>query len=102
MKEKINILKAWFQPLKGTITAFSGGIDSSLVLFLSRKFLSKEAAIGCISVSPSLKRKDYALAVDFCQQHDIHLEVIKTQEIEDENYYTNPANRCFFLQKPSI
>lgn len=98
LNKKIDQLEKWFQSVEGTITAFSGGIDSSLVLFLSRKFLSKEKAIGCISISPSLKRKDYDLAKSFCQTYDIHLEVIETQEIKDENYFSNPSNRCFFCK----
>jgi len=94
---KIEKLREWFLPLKGTVTAFSGGVDSSLVLYLSKKFIPKHT-VASISISPSLKRKDYQLARDFCKQYDIKLEVIETKEIEDENYYTNPSNRCFFCK----
>jgi uncharacterized protein len=48
---KINQLEAWFNKIPGSITAFSGGIDSSLVLFLARKFQGKDKAIGVISNS---------------------------------------------------
>ncbi|MDQ8187945.1 ATP-dependent sacrificial sulfur transferase LarE [Pelagicoccus sp. SDUM812002] len=88
-------LERWFGKIQGSLTAFSGGVDSALVLFLARRFLGKEGAIGCISDSPSLKRSDLQEAKDFCQKHDIKLEIIHTQEIEDEAYYTNPFNRCF-------
>lgn len=90
-------LKTWFSTHPGTITAFSGGIDSALVLYLSHKFLG-EKAIGCISISPSLKRRDYAEAIAFCAQYEIKLEVIETQEIYDENYLSNPSNRCYFCK----
>ncbi len=96
-QERIIKLKSWFQNKPGTITAFSGGIDSTLVLFLSKKFLDKNA-IGCISISPSLKRKDYAFAIDFCEQYDIALEVVETKELVDENYFSNPNNRCYFCK----
>ena len=89
---KLHKLEEWFRDKPGTITAFSGGVDSSLVLFLSKKYLPN-GTIGCISTSVSLKRKDYEEAVDFCLRYDITLEVIETQEILDENYYSNPANR---------
>ena len=90
-------LEQWFLQRKKTITAFSGGIDSTLVLYLSKRFLG-ENGVGCISISPSLKRKDYAFAVEFCEVHDILLEVIETQELLDENYYNNPSNRCYFCK----
>jgi pyridinium-3,5-biscarboxylic acid mononucleotide sulfurtransferase len=90
-------LEKWFLERKKTITAFSGGIDSSLVLYLSRHFLGANA-IGCISVSPSLKTKDYEEGVHFCEKHDIHLEIIRTSELSDENYLSNPSNRCYFCK----
>lgn len=90
-------LEQWFLQRKKTITAFSGGIDSTLVLYLSKMYLGKNG-VGCISISPSLKRKDYAFAVEFCDAHDITLEVIETQELLDENYYNNPSNRCYFCK----
>ena len=96
---KLNDLEQWFKKREGSIVAFSGGIDSSLVLFLARKFQGKERAIGVISNSESLKNKDFKLAQEFCQQFDIHLEVIKTEELVDERYNQNPINRCFFCKE---
>ncbi len=90
-------LRKWFDNHAGSITAFSGGIDSALVLYLSHYFLG-EAAIGCISVSPSLKKKDYAGAMAFCKQYGIRLEVIETKEIEDPSYVSNPADRCYYCK----
>ena len=93
----LNNLQSWFVKKKGTITAFSGGIDSTLVLYLSHKYLGSKG-IGCISISPSLKRKDYAFAIDFCNDYNIELEVIETKELLDENYFQNPSNRCYFCK----
>lgn len=87
-------LKAWFQPLTGSLTAFSGGVDSALVLYLSRRYLGANG-VGVIADSPSLKRQDLAIARDFCRNHDINLRIIKTRELENPDYAANPANRCF-------
>jgi pyridinium-3,5-biscarboxylic acid mononucleotide sulfurtransferase len=99
LEEKLNNLKLWFSDKQGSIVAFSGGIDSALVLFLARKFQGKEQVIGVISNSESLKQKDLKIARDFCQQFDIRLEIIKTKELEDERYNANPINRCFFCKE---
>ncbi len=95
---KLNTLKEWFLDRKGSIVAFSGGIDSSLVLYLARMWQGKEGAIGVISNSESLKTKDFELAQSFSKQYDIHMEVIVTRELEDERYNENPINRCFFCK----
>lgn len=98
IEQKLEVLEKWYTQQSGSIVAFSGGIDSTLVLYLARKFQGKEKAIGVISNSESLKAKDFKLAQDFCEQFDIHLEVIKTNELEDERYNSNPIDRCFFCK----
>ena len=91
-------LENCFKKYEGAIIAFSGGIDSALVLFLARKFLGKENTLAVISASESLKNKDYKIALDFAAQFNVHLKTIQTQELTDKNYYSNPANRCYFCK----
>jgi uncharacterized protein len=97
VEELLGRLEAWFNPVEGTLTAFSGGVDSALVLFLSHRFLA-EKGIGVIADSPSLKRRDLKVATDFCEQFEIQLRVINTGELNNPNYASNPSNRCFFCK----
>jgi uncharacterized protein len=99
IKQKLETLEHWFKKHEGSIVAFSGGVDSALVLFLARKFQGKDKAIGVISNSESLKKRDFDEAVNFCQKFDIKLEVIKTNELQDPRYAENPENRCFFCKE---
>ena len=96
---KLLMLENWFKKQPGSIVAFSGGIDSSLLLFLARKWQGRKSAIGVISDSESLKRKDLQLAQAFSKQFDIVLEVIKTHELEDDRYNQNPVDRCYFCKE---
>ena len=98
LKDKLQLLEDWFTKRNGSLVAFSGGIDSTLVLFLSRKFQGRDCAIGVISNSESLKNKDFSLAQSFCEDFDIQLRVIKTNELSDLNYSQNPLNRCFYCK----
>lgn len=98
LKEKLTLLEQWYHQRKGSLVAFSGGIDSTLVLYLARKFQGRDHAIGVISNSESLKNKDFKLAQSFCEEFDIQLHVIKTNELSDSNYNQNPINRCFFCK----
>lgn len=91
----IDSLRDWFRQIEGAIVAFSGGVDSALVLRVARECLGKKNVLACISDSPSLKRSDLQEAKDFCQRFDIELEIIHTEEIDDPAYASNPFNRCF-------
>jgi len=99
LQNKLLQLESWFSKRKGSVVAFSGGIDSTLALFLARRFQGRENAIGVISNSESLKSKDFELAKNFCEQFNIRLEVIKTNELIDERYHSNPENRCYFCKE---
>lgn len=98
LSEKLDKLEEWYKKRKGSLVAFSGGIDSTLVLFLARKFQGRKNAIGVISNSESLKNKDLKLAQSFCEEFDIELKVIKTNELADVRYNQNPIDRCFFCK----
>ncbi|MCL4166187.1 UNVERIFIED_CONTAM: hypothetical protein GTU68_013813 [Idotea baltica] len=99
IKVKIQQAENWFQAnCTKVIVAFSGGVDSCLVAFFARKYLGKENALAVIADSPSLKRKDLEIGKAFCEQLDINLEMVKTHELENPNYASNPINRCYFCK----
>jgi len=89
----------YFSSYKNAIIAFSGGVDSSLLAFLSRMYLGKENFLAVISVSESTPEKDLVLAKRFSRQHDIPLKVIRSGETENRDYISNPPDRCFICKK---
>jgi len=98
LKDKLQLLESWFRQRKGSLVAFSGGIDSTLVLYLARMFQRRDNVVGVISNSESLKNKDLKIAQSFCEEFDILLRVIKTKELNDTRYSQNPINRCFYCK----
>lgn len=80
------------------LVAFSGGVDSSLVAFLGRRFLGRGQSLAVTSASPSLKLSELEVARTFARRHDIPMEVIVTAEMENPNYTSNPANRCYYCK----
>jgi len=99
LSKKIEALNGWFQAKKGSIVAFSGGIDSSLVLYIARMVQGKDRVVAVISNSESLKSKDFELAKMFSEKYDIRMEVIHTLELTDVRYNENPVNRCFYCKE---
>lgn len=94
----IDKLSKWFKDCPDAVIAFSGGVDSSLVAYLSRYFLGKDRTLAIISASPSLKLSDLDLGKAFCLEHDIPLRVVETKELLNPDYAKNPNNRCYFCK----
>jgi len=91
-------LESWFLNISKAAVALSGGIDSSLIAYVSRKILGKENTIAVISASASLKTRELESARQFCKRFDIELAEIDAGELENEMYRQNPVNRCFFCK----
>lgn len=95
--EKIDRLHAAIDSLRGAVVAFSGGVDSTLVLKLCRDRLG-EQAVAVIGVSPSLPPGELNEARELATAIGVRLVELATGELADENYAANPANRCFFCK----
>jgi uncharacterized protein len=98
MNNHLTELKKWFSNHNGILTALSGGVDSCLVAWVARQSLPKEKSIAVIGDSPSLKRRDLATAIAFCDDNDIAYVIIHPGELNDPNYKVNPEDRCFWCK----
>lgn len=95
----IDQFRQWFADCRFAVTAFSGGVDSSLVAWLANHLLGPERNVAVVSASPSLKLSDLDAAKTFCLQHAIPLKTIVTEELSNPSYQRNPSNRCFFCKQ---
>ncbi len=94
----IQKLHALLQPLGRVAVAYSGGVDSTLVLKASLDALGSENVIALLAVSPSLPQSEKDEAVALAQQLGAHLELLPTEEVNDPAYQANAPNRCYFCK----
>lgn len=79
------------------LIAYSGGVDSTLLLAIAHRTLGNQAT-GIIADSPSLPRASLNEAVRVAKEMGAQLELVATTELEDPRYAENPMNRCYFCK----
>jgi uncharacterized protein len=85
--------------LGGVVVAFSGGVDSAVVLAAARRALGADAVLAAIADSPSLARAELASARLVAKQIGVELVVLRTEEQADPGYRANQGDRCYFCKR---
>ena len=78
--------------------AFSGGVDSSVLLHAAHASLGARA-VGLIADSPSLPRRELREARELAHGIGVRLEVLRTDELEREGYVRNDGLRCYWCKR---
>ena len=76
------------------IVAYSGGADSAFLAWTAHQVLGVQMR-AVIADSASLARTHLEDALAFAREHEIPVEVVETQELENPAYTRNDAMRCF-------
>lgn len=91
---KLERLREYMTRMGRVVVAYSGGVDSSLVLKMAADAL-QEGALGALAVSPSLPEAERRQAVALAREMGATLEIVETHETESPDYQRNAPNRCF-------
>lgn len=97
LEAKYSALKDAIRSFESVVVALSGGIDSSLVAYVSAQVLG-EKALAVTSGSESLKQADLTLAQDITAEWGLAHKIIHTREMDNINYARNPENRCYYCK----
>lgn len=96
-KRLIDFIKQY----KNALVAYSGGLDSSLVLWASIEALGpgKVLAVTSLSESYATGEKEAARKIaDELGLPEKRHRFVSTREMDNENYVKNPADRCYWCK----
>lgn len=83
--------------MESVLVAYSGGVDSALLLRVAHDVLG-ERALGAIAHSPAYASEETQGALDVAARMGIAVLTVQTHEMEDERYVANDLNRCYFCK----
>lgn len=92
--EKFKKLESLFHEMDRVAVAFSGGVDSTLVLAVARRVLG-DGVLAVTAQSPSLPQRELQSTKIIAQTLGAEHLIIQTAELTNPQYASNPVNRCY-------
>jgi uncharacterized protein (TIGR00268 family) len=102
LDDRLAALTAQFAPLPGVLVAFSGGVDSGVVLAAAVRALGADRVVAATAVSPSLPETERAAAVEFVASLGVRHELPRTDELSRPGYRANAGDRCAFCKSELV
>jgi uncharacterized protein len=91
-------LAAQLAPLPGVLVAFSGGVDSGVLLAAAVRALGTDRVVAATALSPSLPASERAGATAFAASLGVRHEQPRTDELSRAGYRANAGDRCAFCK----
>lgn len=95
---KLDKLKAILAGTGGCAVAFSGGVDSTLLLAVASEVLG-DRCLAVIATSSTYPRREYEAAIRWVTENQIPHSVVVSEELDIPEFKDNPPNRCYFCKR---
>ncbi len=98
INDKSKILKDYIKSLGSVAVAFSGGVDSTLLLKIAHDVLG-DKAVAVTASSASFPERELNESKNFCVENKIKQIIIHSDELNIPGFKENPKNRCYLCKK---
>lgn len=100
--QKYEELQRVILPLGRVVVAYSGGVDSTLLLKVCVDVLGRENVLAFVGSSPVHPERETQEAIKIAQQLSIDYVAAKTTEMDNTSFTSNPRDRCYHCKSGLI
>lgn len=98
LKQKYEKLKDIITDYKSIAVAYSGGVDSTLLAYVSKQVLGQNCV--CVTAKTELiSQKEVKDLKDIAEKYGFNHKILNLNVLEDKNITLNPPERCFLCKK---
>jgi pyridinium-3,5-biscarboxylic acid mononucleotide sulfurtransferase len=98
IEQKWDHLKALLHDMHGAVLAYSGGVDSSLLLRAAAEVMGTNL-IAVTAVSETYPKGELTQAQEFARSLGVTHRIMRTEEMASEDFARNPPDRCYHCKK---
>lgn len=99
LEQKTEALRNILSEAGQVAVAYSGGVDSSLLLRMAQDTLGADRVLAVIGESESLPTASLNEAVNAARSWGVQVRVVRTAELENPAFSANPPDRCYHCKR---
>ncbi|MFH0762880.1 MAG: ATP-dependent sacrificial sulfur transferase LarE [Candidatus Omnitrophota bacterium] len=96
---KYNKLKNILKKMNSVLIAYSGGADSTFLLKAALDVLPREKILAVTADSATCPGEELLFAKSMAGRLGARHKIIKTHELKDKRFFSNPPKRCYFCKE---
>ncbi|MBN1314988.1 MAG: ATP-dependent sacrificial sulfur transferase LarE [Anaerolineales bacterium] len=99
LQNKLDRLRQTLSGINRAAIAFSGGVDSTFLLWATLDVLGSERVIALTASSPIIFSQELKEAGEIANELGARHMVVPTGQMEDPQFIQNPADRCYLCKR---